>query len=588
MKTIAGFVFLGIALITCGAASHTDGCDTCGGGYRAYTSYAPAMMVAPAMPCATCTTTAYRLICQTVYDQRQVVGYRIENETVYQERKVTSYHPVTETQLQERRYMVAKPIYETAEREERYTVMKPVYETQIVDRSYDQVRNVNETSEREERYVVARPVYETAEREQRYMVQRPVMETAERDQYSTVCEPQTTYTTRYADMGAWQEYQVAKPGPVYNQPVCVPGGCSTDPCTGLTTYIAPTTGYQQVQAPATVEVHRAWKPNIVAEQIPQTTYVQKVVVQKVPVQVCRYVNEEVVQKIPYTICRMVQEEQVRKVPVTVCRQVVEHVDNKVPVQVCKMVPEEMVRKIPVTTCKLVNEERVDQVPVQVCKMVAVEETVRVPQCVQKQIPVTYTYRVPRTVVMRVPVDPCTGAALAVTTTVPTMIQQSMPGMQGVPAMPPAPGSGSVTPSTTFGNGSSGNGEKSVMMPPAPKEGAEKGTTGSANPTEKKSDRESNDANNGGNNPKQPSIGNERVPGPGETQTPSNPTGSWNFYRYEQYTESLAIHWIGAYVICNRPSRIVGHNILQPIRLRTSKRSRLVGRQSRTYSITCAA
>ena len=52
MKTIAGFVFLGIALITCGAASHTDGCDSCGGGYRAYTSYAPAMMVAPAMPCA--------------------------------------------------------------------------------------------------------------------------------------------------------------------------------------------------------------------------------------------------------------------------------------------------------------------------------------------------------------------------------------------------------------------------------------------------------------------------------------------------------------------------------------------------------
>ena len=241
-----------------------------------------------------------------------------------------------------------------------------------------------------------------------------------------MCEPQTTYTTRYADMGGWQEYQVAQAGPVYNQPVCCTGGCSTDPCTGLTTYIAPTTGYQQVQAPATVEVHRAWKPNIVAEQIPQTTYVQKVVVQKVPVQVCRYVNEEVVQKIPYTICRMVQEEQVRKVPVTVCRQVVEHVDNKVPVQVCKMVPEEMVRKIPVTTCKLVNEEHVDQVPVQVCKMVAVEETVRVPQLVQKQIPVTYTYRVPRTVVMRVPVDPCTGAPLAVTTTVPTMIQQSMP------------------------------------------------------------------------------------------------------------------------------------------------------------------
>ena len=215
-------------------------------------------------------------------------------------------------------------------------------------------------------------MYETSERENRYMVQRPVMETAERDQYSTVCEPQTTYTTRYADQGGWQEYQVAKPGPVYNQPVCVPGGCSTDPCTGLTHVYRPRPPVtNKCKRPRRWKCNRVWKPNIVAEQIPQTTYVQKVVVQKVPVQVCRYVNEEVVQKVPVTVCRMVQEEQVRKVPVTVCRQVVEHVENKVPVQVCKMVPEEQVRKVPVTTCRMVNEEHVEQVPVQVCKMVAV-------------------------------------------------------------------------------------------------------------------------------------------------------------------------------------------------------------------------
>ena len=240
-----------------------------------------------------------------------------------------------------------------------------------------------ETSEREERYMVARPVYETSEREERYMVQRPVMETAERDQYSTVVEPQTTYVTRYVDQGGYEDQQIVRPGPVYTQKVCVPGGCSTDPCTGLSTYIAPTTALQQVQAPATVQVNRVYKPNIVAQQIPQTCYVQKVVVQKVPVQVCRMVTEEQVRKVPITVCRMIQEEQVRKVPVTVCRQVVERVENKVPVQVCHMVAEEMVRKVPVTTCRMETEEHVEQVPVQVCKMVAVEQTVRVPQMRRK-------------------------------------------------------------------------------------------------------------------------------------------------------------------------------------------------------------
>ncbi len=197
------------------------------------------------------------------------------------------------------------------------------------------------------------------------------------------------------------------PGPVYTQKVCVPGGCSTDPCTGLSTYIAPTTGYQQVQAAPTVTVNRVYRPNIVAEQVPQTCYVQKVVVQKVPVQVCRMVTEEQVRKVPITTCRMVQEEQVRMVPVTVCRQVCERVENKVPVQTCRMVAEEQVRKVPVQTCRMVAEEHVEQVPVQVCRMVAEEQTVRQPICVQKRIPVTYTYRVPRTVVMKVPVDPCT-------------------------------------------------------------------------------------------------------------------------------------------------------------------------------------
>ena len=203
MKSFAGISLLLVATITCGLSSRATSCDSCNS------------CCVPRQ--------AYRLQCQTVYDERQVTAYRIDTETVYDERKVTAYRPVMETQLRENRYTVAKPVYETADREEHYTVMKPVYETQMVDNSYNRVRDVAETSEREERYTVLKPVYETSERENRYMVQKPVYETAEQDQYATVCEPQTTYTTRYADHGGWQEYQVMKPGPIVNQPVTVPG-----------------------------------------------------------------------------------------------------------------------------------------------------------------------------------------------------------------------------------------------------------------------------------------------------------------------------------------------------------------------------
>jgi hypothetical protein len=405
-----------------------------------------------------CTQQVYRLSYQTVFDEQQVTAFRIENETVYEQRKVTSYKPVYETEMRERRYMVAKPVYETSEREERYMVNKPVFETQLRDCSYNRVRNVMETSEREERFVVNKPVYETSERDEFYTVRKQVLETAFRDECRTVCEPVTTYTTRYADRGGWQEYQVCRPGPIVNQPVCIPGGCVTDPCTGCVTQLPSRVAYRPVQAPSTMVTNRVWRPNIVAEQFPQTTMVQKQVVNKVPVQVCRYVDEQMVRKVPVTTCRMIAEEHVRKVPVTVCRPVVERVENMVPVQVCKMIQEEVVKKIPVTTCRMVNEEHVDQVPVQVCKMVAEEQTIQVPHCVEKRVPVTYTQRIPRCVVMRVPIDPCTGADLVVPTTAV---------MQAAPAMPSAPTGGETTYQQPYQSGKA----------PAPTEAEQKGPDG---------------------------------------------------------------------------------------------------------------
>lgn len=421
----------------------------------------------------------YRIVCQTVYDEQQVTAYKIENELVYDEQQRTSYRPVYETEYRENRYRVARPVSETSEREERYKVMRPVWETQVRDTSYDVTRMVAETSEREERYVVNRPVQETQEREQRYTVQRQVMETAERDEQFTVNEPVTTYTTNYVDAGGFIDQQVVTPSPVRNRLRWVPGACVVDPCTGAARQSRSGLAWVPEQAPPRVAVVRSWQPNIVAQQVPQTTMVARVMTRKVPVQVCRTVEEQVVQKVPVQVCRIVQEEQVRRVPVTTYRPVTERVQQQTPVQVCKMVEEEVVRRVPVTTCRMVVEERVDQVPVQVCKMVAEQQTVRVPRVVEKRVPVVYTQRVPRTVVMRVPIDPCAPACCggevatgAVISTPPVQVQPAQPGSRITPPSTPqgsyqsTPGTsgnttyGQPTPAKPNGNGSSSVDSKS--------------------------------------------------------------------------------------------------------------------------------
>ncbi len=240
----------------------------------------------PAAAClAQCSTGAcpsqccqeYRIEYKTVYDEVQHSAYRIEQETVLRPEVITSYRPVYETQMRERRYTVARPVQETAEREERYTFQRPVVETQMRDASYDRVRNVSEIVEQEQHYQVARQVVETQERENRYTVRRPIIETQERDDCQTVYEPIVNYTTRYVDQGCMVE-----------TPVCVPGrpryrlrwesaGCGADPVTGLPEYHRAGLYWAQVPGPARSEVARSWQPNIVAQQVATTSYVQKVV-----------------------------------------------------------------------------------------------------------------------------------------------------------------------------------------------------------------------------------------------------------------------------------------------------------------------
>jgi len=296
----------------------------------------------PASACMTCENgQSYQLVYQTVYDRQEVTAYRVQYETVWEEQQVTCYRPVWETQVRKCRYRVCRPVAETTVRKEQYTVTKPVWETQ----------------QREERYTVCRPVYETSTR----------------TVHRTVMEPVTTYRTVYVDQGCYQDYTVYRPGLPQTRLRWVGANCTIDPSTGLAVYQRP--GLYWVQTPGgRYEVQRVWRPNLVAQQVPQTTYCAKVVAEEVPVQTRRYEQVEMTRTIPYKVCRMVEQQYVRE--------------------------------IPVTTYRMAWEEREQDVSYRVCRMRPFVKTVRVPRCVEKRIPVTYTCCVPRVVCCRIPLDPC--------------------------------------------------------------------------------------------------------------------------------------------------------------------------------------
>jgi len=222
--------------------------------------------------------------------------------------------------------------------------------------------------------------------------------------------PVVRYQTRYADQGCYVDQVTCVPSaPARRGLTWMPAAPIANPTAGFLQVQRPGLVWANVQAPPRQVVTKVWKPNIVAQQVPVTSYCPQEVVQKIPVQVCRQVPQRMVRKVPVRTCRIVQEQRVRMVPYTTCRQVTERVERKVPVRVCRMVQEERVRQIPVTVCRYVQEERVEPYQVRVCHMVEKQETVNVARTVCRKVPVTYTYRVPRTIMLRVPLEqPCCG------------------------------------------------------------------------------------------------------------------------------------------------------------------------------------
>ena len=314
--------------------------------------------------------------------------YKVVCETVYDEKKVVSYKQVWETEVCTRPYTVSKQVPETSMREERYTVRVPVTEVVIQDKSYERVRYVPETCEREEISYCERPVQKVIEQERCYMVSKPVCETHMETRQKTVQETVTSYETKYVDQGAYEEHMVLKPrrGLFGSRLKFQEAKAVTNECTGEVTKQRAGL-YWTPSNKGTYEVEKIWVPNPQPVQVPRTYTVPKTVCEQVPVTTTRMVQERVVEKVPVTVTEMVREQVVKKVPYTTMKPVKEIVENKVPVKVCKWQEEERVRQVPCTTWKTVCEQRTEQYEVKKCKTVPVETVCRVPRTVQRYVPI---------------------------------------------------------------------------------------------------------------------------------------------------------------------------------------------------------
>jgi hypothetical protein len=186
----------------------------------------------------------------------------------------------------------------------------------------------------------------------------------------------------------------------------VPGGYSVSSVTGQPYYNRGGYHWVPTQQAGVYTTQRSYVPNVVAQQVPQTQMVAKVVTTQVPIQVTRYEDAVETRRIPIQTVRYEEEVHERQIPVTVQKPVVERIVEKVPIRTCKMVEEVIEERIPVTVQRIEYEEREEQVDVKVCKMVTENRILQEPRTVAKWVAVEQTRLTPRTVAMRVPVDGC--------------------------------------------------------------------------------------------------------------------------------------------------------------------------------------
>lgn len=276
-------------------------------------------------------------------------------ETEYKEEEITTYETVWDAVTRYRDKTITRQVPETSIKREKVKVERPVWETVEKETTYDVTRYVPETSTQARTRTTLRPVVQMRERKIVETVNQPVVETVMTQRSYVVNRPTTTYRTETRDYGGFETQITAVPG---RERCCLRwrcGGDYWDPATGRTRYRLPGLYWTPTREATEYRAQKTWRPNLVATQVPTTTYVPETVVENVPttrtsfrpVQVERTVSE------PTTV--YVRETQTELVPVTTYKPVTERVVKKTPTRVLRTQTTEEIRETPVTTYKTVTE-----------------------------------------------------------------------------------------------------------------------------------------------------------------------------------------------------------------------------------------
>lgn len=331
---------------------------------------APVVFSSPAPACGVCTP-----------------AYKTVAETVMQEQEITTYETVWDEETRYATKVVARQVPETSVRTETVKVQKPVWETVEKETSYDVVRYVPETSEREEVQTVKRPVCEVQEREIVETVKRPVQQTILQQRQYTVNRAVTSCQTQIRDEGRFVTRYTPEAPREFRRLTWQRGGEYFDPATGTTKTRLPGLYWTQLQSAPQFRAQQVYEQNLVARQVPVTSFVPETIVENVPVNVTTFQEEQIVRKEQVPVTRYVEEQLVKKIPVTTYKPVTERVVQKTPVKVCRIQTEEQVRQIPVTTYKTVREEIKEPYKVRIARTVPKTVKVQRPVTVYKQVPV---------------------------------------------------------------------------------------------------------------------------------------------------------------------------------------------------------
>lgn len=276
-------------------------------------------------------------------------------ETEYKEEEVTTYETVWDNVTRYRDKTITRQVPETSIKREKVKVQRPVWETVEKETTYDVTRYVPETSTQTRTRTTLRPVVQMQERKIVETVNQPVVETVMTQRSYVVNRPTTTYRTETRDYGGYETQITAVPG---RERCCLRwrcGGDYWDPTTGRTRYRLPGLYWTPTQEATEYRAQKVYRPNLVATQVPVTTYVPETVVENVPTTRTSFrpVQVERTVSVPTTV--YVRDAQTEQVPVTTYKPVTERVVKKTPTRVLRMQTTEEIRETPVTTYKTVTE-----------------------------------------------------------------------------------------------------------------------------------------------------------------------------------------------------------------------------------------